>query len=93
MRTNTTLRPSVLPFVGLHMFSVVKKLPASVGDTGDVASILGSVRSLEEGNGKPLQYSCLENSMNRGAWRATGHSAAKSQTRLSAHMHLCFLGT
>ena len=83
MRTNTTLRPSVLPFVGLHMFSVVKKLPASVGDTGDVASILGSVRSLEEGNGKPLRYSCLKNPMERGAWQATVHGVAKSQTQLS----------
>ena len=72
---------------------MVKNLPASAGDIGDVASILGSVRSPGEGNGKPLQYSCLENSMNRGAWWATGHGAAKSQTRLSTHMHLCFLGT
>mgnify|MGYP006996544640 CR=1 FL=1 len=45
--------------------SVVKNLPANVGD---VDSIPGEGRSLVEGNGNPLQYSCLENPMNRGAW-------------------------
>ena len=45
--------------------------------------IPGSGRSPGEGNGKPLQYSCLENSMDRGAWRAIVHGVAKSQTRLS----------
>ena len=44
--------------------------------------ILGWERSPEEGNGNPLQYSCLGNSMDRGAWRATVHRVAKSQTRL-----------
>ena len=44
---------------------MVKNLPANAGDTG---SIPGSGRSPVEGNGKPLQYSCLENAMNRGAW-------------------------
>ena len=42
-----------------------------------------SGRSSEEGNGYPLQYSCLENSMDRGAWRAMVHGVKKSQTRLS----------
>ena len=51
----------------------VKNLPANAGDTRDMGSIPGSGRSHEEGNGNPLQYSCLENSMDRGAWRATGH--------------------
>ena len=45
--------------------------------------ILGSGTSPREGNGNPLQYSCPENPMDRGAWRAMGHGAAKSQTRLS----------
>ena len=47
----------------------------------------GSERSPGEGNGNPLQYSCLENSMDRGAWRATVHGIAKSQTQqhLSTH--------
>ena len=47
---------------------------------GDRGSILGSGRSAGEGNGYPLQYACLENSMDRGAWWATAHGVAKSQT-------------
>ena len=50
---------------------VVKNPPANAGDTRDVGSIPGSVRSPEEENGNPLQYSCLRNSMGRGAWQAT----------------------
>ena len=49
----------------------------------DPGAIPGSERSPGEGNGYPLQYSCLENSTDRGAWRATVHRVAKSQTRLS----------
>ena len=49
---------------------------------GDVGLIPGSGRSPGEGNGNPLQYSCLENPMERGAWRATVHGVTKSQTRL-----------
>ena len=48
-----------------------------------MGSILGLRRSSEEGNGNPLQYSCLENPMDRGAWRATVYGVAKSQIRLS----------
>ena len=59
---------------------VVKYLPANVGDTGDVGSIPGSRRSPEEGHGNPLQCSCLENPMDRGAWRAAVHGVTKSQT-------------
>ena len=50
---------------------------------GDLGSIPGLGRFPGEGNGYPLQYSCLENSMDRGAWWATAHGVAKSQTRLS----------
>ena len=46
---------------------MVKNMPAKGGDTGDVCSIPGLVRSPGEGNGNPLQYSCLENPMDRGA--------------------------
>ena len=60
--------------------SVVKNPPANAGDEG---SIPGSGRSPEEGNGNSLQYSCLENSMDRGAWRATVHGATQSRTQLS----------
>ena len=60
---------------GLPGGSVIKNLPAN---TGDISSISGSQRSLGEGNGNPLQYSCLENPMDRGAWRATVHGVPKS---------------
>ena len=52
---------------------------------GDPGSVPGLGRSLGEGNGNPLQYSCLENSMDSGAWRATVHGITKSQTQLSTH--------
>ena len=52
----------------------------SVRCTGDLGSIPGLGRSPGEGNGNPLQYSCLGNPMDRGAWRATVHGAVKSQT-------------
>ena len=55
----------------------------SACNAGDPGSIPGSRRSSGEGNGNPLQYSCLENPMDRGAWQATVRGAAKSQTRLS----------
>ena len=56
---------------------------ASAYNAGDLGLIPGSERSPGEGNGNPLQYSCLENPMDRGAWWATVHGVAKSQTRLS----------
>jgi len=59
--------------------SAVKNLPANAGDAG---SILGSGRSPREENGNPLQYSCLGNPMDRGAWKATDHGVTKSQTQL-----------
>ena len=64
------------------MALVVKNLPANAGDTRDAGSVLRSGRSPGGGHGNPLQYSCLENPMGRGAWRATVHGVAKSQTRL-----------
>ena len=59
---------------------MVKNLPANVGDPG---SIPGSRRSSGGGNGNPLEYSCLENSMDRGIWQATVLGVAKSWTLLS----------
>ena len=64
---------------------MVKIPPANAGVTGDPGSIPGSGRSPEVGNGNLLQYTCLENPMDRGAWQATAHEIAKSQTRLSTH--------
>ena len=57
---------------------VVKNPPANAGDIRDVGLIPGSGRSPREGNGNPLQYSCLENPMDRGAWWATVHRVIKS---------------
>ena len=59
-----------------------KNLPANVEDGRDGDFIPELRRSAGEGNGYPLQYSCLENPMDRGAWQATVHGIAKSQTRL-----------
>ena len=59
---------------------MVKNSPAKAGDVGDLYSVPGSGKSLGEGNGNPLQYSCLENSMDRGAWWPTAHGVTKSQT-------------
>ena len=58
--------------------SVRKNLSANALDAGDAGSIPGLGRSPGEGNGNPLQYSCLENSMDRGAWQATIHWVAQS---------------
>ena len=60
--------------------AVVKNPPSSEGDIKDASSIPESRRSPGEGNGNLLQYSCLENSMDRGAWWATVHGVTKSQT-------------
>ena len=58
----------------------VKNLPAIAGNIRDMGFIPGSGRSLGEGNGNPLQYSYLENPMDRGAWRGIVHGVAKSGT-------------
>ena len=55
----------------------------STCNVGDPGLILGSGRSPGEGTGNPLQYSCLENPLDRGAWQATAHGVTKSRTRLS----------
>ena len=59
---------------------VVKNLPANAGDARGMGSIPGLGRFPGEGNGNPLQYSCLENPMERGAWRAIVHRVAKNWT-------------
>ena len=66
---------------------MVKNLPASAGDIRDLDSILGLGRSPGGGDGNPLQYSCLKNPMDRGAWWATVHGLAKSRTQLSDFTH------
>ena len=64
------------------MVLVIKNVPTNEGDIRDVGSIPGSGRFPGEGNGDPLQYSCMENLMDSGAWWATVHGVAKSQTQL-----------
>ena len=62
------------------MVIVVRNLSANTGDARDVDLTPGLGRSPGEGNGNPLQYSCLENPMDRGAWQAAVHGVTKSQT-------------
>ena len=59
---------------------MIKNQPANTGDIRDVGLIPGLGRSLGAGNSSPLQYSCLENPMDRGAWQATVHGVKKSRT-------------
>ena len=84
-------RRDMLPypvFLGFPCGSVGKESDCNVRDLG---SVPGLGRSPGEGNGNPLQYSCLENSMDRGAWQAIVCRVAKSQTRLSDfHFHFTF---
>ena len=67
--------------------TVVKNLPANAEDARDMGSIPGLGRSPREGNGNPLQYFCLENSVDREAWQATAHRVAESDMteQLSTH--------
>ena len=65
----------------------VKNLPANAGDTGNLGSIPGWGRSLGRGNGNPLQYSCLENPMDRKAWWIAVHVVSKSWKQLSEHAY------
>ena len=68
--------------------SVRKNLSANALDAGDAGSIPGLGRSPGEGNGSPLQYSCLGNPKARGAWRAIVHEVVKSWMHLSTHIFL-----
>ena len=65
--------------MGFPGATVVKNRPANAGDAGDVGSIPGWGRSPGGRNGNSLQHSCLENPMDRGAWRAAVHGVEKSQ--------------
>ena len=88
---NTFSSLSINTLINEHWASqvalVVKNPPANSRDARDMGSIPGLGRCPGGGNGNPLLYACLENSMDRGAWWATVHGAPKTQTRLSAHTH------
>ena len=73
--------------MGFPSRAVVKNLPANAGDSRDADSIPGLERSPVVGNGNLLQYSCMENSVDREAWQATVYGITKNQTQLSTHMH------
>ena len=70
------------PIRAFQVALVLKNLSVSARDTRDTGSIPGSGRSSGGGHGNPLQYSCLENPIDRGAWRTTVHRLTKSRTRL-----------
>ena len=75
-----------------HVVLVVKNLPANAGDLRDSGSIPGSKRSPGEGHGNPLQYSCLKNPMDKGAWWTLVHRSQEAGRDWSdlAHMHTLF---
>ena len=73
--------------VGFTGGTVIKNLPVNAGDTRDMGSIPGSERSPGVGNGNPLQYSCLENSMDKGDWQATVHRVSESNVTKHARTH------
>ena len=75
----------IMPTWASQLVLVVKNPPANVGDARDSGLIPGLGRSLGEGNGNPLEYSCLGNPMDRRAWRVTVHRVTNSQTRLCTH--------
>ena len=76
----TTHIDPIYSCLGFPGSSVVKNLPAKAGAAGDTGLIPGFGRSPGEGKGNLFRYSCLKNLMDRGAWQATVHGVAKSQT-------------
>ena len=86
--THTPFGVHCSQWVGFPSGSVVENLLACEGGAKDTGSIPGSGRSPGGRNGNPLQCSCLDNSMDRGSWRAIVHEVAKSQTRLSGRAFL-----
>ena len=80
----------VIPIIRYHGLPCGSDGRKSACNASDLGSIPRSGRSPGEGNGNPLQYSCLENPMDRGAWQATVHQVAKSQTRLKK-LSMCII--
>ena len=88
-RTRLIWSNLILPSLGFPCGTMLKNPPANGGDARDEGSIPGWGRSPEVGIGKPLQYSCLENPMDRGAWQAIVHGVGKSRTGLSVCARAC----
>ena len=78
-----------MPMRASQVAQVLKNPPANAGDTGDAGSIPGQGRSPGGGNHNLLQYSCLENHMERGVWWATAHRVAKKLDMTEATEHAC----
>ena len=76
---------SIMPVGDSQVVLAIRNSPANARDVRDAGSIPGSGRFPGGGDGNPLQYSCLENPMDRRAWRATVHKVTESQTRLKWH--------
>ena len=81
--TNPTFMRDLKEILGFPGGAVVKNPPPNAIDTGDAGLIPELGRSPAKGNGNPLQYSCLENPMDRGTWQAVVHGVTKSWTLLS----------
>jgi len=81
LRNSVSIVTTVVEWASLEVL-VVKNLPANAGDIREAGSIPGSGRSPKGGHGNPLQYSCLETPMDRGAWWAAVQGVAKSWTGL-----------
>ena len=82
VRFSVSLVYSKLLLRASQVAPMVKDLPANAGDVRDTGSIPGLGKSPGGGHGNPLQFSCLGNPMDKGAWQATAHRVAKSQTQL-----------
>ena len=82
LRDHLRITSFLLPWLASQVTLVVKNLPANAGDLRHVGLIPGLGRFPGEEHGNPLQYFCLENPMDRGAWWATVHGVTKSQTQL-----------
>ena len=85
-----TVRERVRPFQGVYSFPGGSEGKESACNAGDLSSIPGSGRSLREGNGNPFQNSCLENSMDRGAWWATSMGSQRVRHNWATDFHFHF---
>ena len=92
LETSKQLNITFTVLWGIPHRAVAKNQPANAGDVRDMASIPGSGRSPREWNGKPLQYSGLENSIDRWAWHAIVHGGPKESDTMELHKQILFYG-